>query len=235
MHERQHYRLVSWRRADNEINYRRFFAINTLVGLRVEDPEVFEGTHREVLRWYREGGVDGIRIDHPDGLRDPAGYLRRLRAAAPDAWLVVEKILEHGEEPPDWPVAGTTGYEALRQVCGLFVDAAGEPAFTALDADLNGGRTDWVELAHGAKLTVATVLLRAELLRLVRLAGNTAAGPDAARPADGADAGGDAAVGEAAADAAVEEAAAADAAGGEAAGAVEAALAEVLSCFGVYR
>ncbi len=172
VHERQHYRLVSWRRADNEINYRRFFAVNTLVGLRVEDPAVFRGTHAEVLRWYGQGALDGIRVDHPDGLRDPAGYLGRLRAAAPDAWLVVEKILEHGETLPDWPVAGTTGYEALRQVCGLFVDTAAEPAFTALDTELTGAATDWAELAHEAKHGVATVLLRAELLRLVRLAGD---------------------------------------------------------------
>jgi (1->4)-alpha-D-glucan 1-alpha-D-glucosylmutase len=177
VHERQHYRLVSWRRADTEINYRRFFAVNTLVALRVEDPEVFRGTHREVLRWYAGGGVDGIRVDHPDGLRDPAGYLGRLRTSAPEAWLVVEKILEHGEELPDWPVAGTTGYDALRVVCGLFVDAAAEPAFTALDAELTStgardatGATVWAELRHEAKLTVATTQLRAELRRLVRLA-----------------------------------------------------------------
>jgi (1->4)-alpha-D-glucan 1-alpha-D-glucosylmutase len=167
VHERQHYRLVDWRRANTEINYRRFFAVNTLAALRVEDPAVFEATHREVLRW----GADGIRVDHPDGLRDPAGYLRRLRAAAGErTWLVAEKILERGERLPDWPVAGTTGYDELRLVSGVFVDQAGEEAFTALDTALNGGRTDWAEMVHEAKLVTATVLLRAELLRLVRLA-----------------------------------------------------------------
>ncbi len=78
-HRRQHYELVDWRRGNSEVNYRRFFAIVELAGLRVEDPDVFEATHREILRWYRAGDVDGIRVDHPDGLRDPAGYFRRLR------------------------------------------------------------------------------------------------------------------------------------------------------------
>ncbi len=136
VHERQHYRLVSWRRADTDLNYRRFFAVNDLAGLRVEDPVVFDAVHREVLRWYAAGDLDGIRVDHPDGLRDPGGYFARLADAAPEAWLVAEKILEPGEELPDWPIAGTTGYDALREVAGLFVDPAGEPAFTALDASL---------------------------------------------------------------------------------------------------
>jgi (1->4)-alpha-D-glucan 1-alpha-D-glucosylmutase len=176
VHERQHYRLVSWRLAGSQLNYRRFFAVSTLAGLRVEDPAVFHATHAEVLRWHAEGGVDGIRIDHPDGLRDPTGYLRRLHAAAPDAWLVVEKILEPGEElPADWPVAGTTGYDALREVCGLFVDTAAEPAFTALNSRLTApaGRepAGWAEVAHQAKVGMATGQLHAELCWLDRLAG----------------------------------------------------------------
>jgi (1->4)-alpha-D-glucan 1-alpha-D-glucosylmutase len=176
VHQRQHYRLVSWRRANSEINYRRFFAVNTLAALRVEDPAIFDATHREVLRWVAEGDADGIRVDHPDGLRDPAGYLRMLRAAAgADTWLVVEKILEHGEELPDWPVDGTTGYEDARLVCGVFVDPGGEDAFTALDTELTGTPTDWPRMVHDAKLVNATVLLRAELLRLVRLAKPTPA------------------------------------------------------------
>ena len=122
VHDRQHYELVNWTRGDSELNYRRFFAIIDLAGLRVEDPEVFDATHAEILRWYAEGAVQGIRVDHPDGLRDPGEYLQRLRDAAPDAWLVVEKILEPGEQLPAWPVAGTTGYDALSEVCGVFVD-----------------------------------------------------------------------------------------------------------------
>jgi (1->4)-alpha-D-glucan 1-alpha-D-glucosylmutase len=169
VHLRQNYRLASWRLANTEINYRRFFAVNSLAALRVEDPKIFEATHREVLRWVAAGETDGIRVDHPDGLRDPSGYLDMLREAAPGVWLVVEKILEHGEELPPWPVDGTTGYEVLRQVCGAFVDPAAEAAFTALDTELLGTPTDWPELVHDAKLVIATVLLRAELLRLIRL------------------------------------------------------------------
>src|SRR5918997_3169585 len=101
VHDRQHYELVSWRRGDAELTYRRFFAIADLAGLRVEDPAVFAATHELVLAWAKAGEVDGIRVDHPDGLRDPAGYLARLRAAAPEAWLVVEKILGYGEGLPD--------------------------------------------------------------------------------------------------------------------------------------
>ncbi len=162
VHDRQHYRLVSWRRGD-ELNYRRFFAVSELAGLRVEDRTVFEATHAELLRWYADGDVAGIRIDHPDGLVDPVGYLTWLRDAAPDAWLVVEKILEHGETlPASWPVAGTSGYDALAEVSGLFVSAAGEKALISRDGD-------YAQLVHDSKLDVATGMLRAELDRLVRL------------------------------------------------------------------
>jgi len=170
VHDRQHYRLVDWRRGDAELTYRRFFAVSDLAGLRVEDPAVFAATHAEVLRWVADGDVDGLRVDHPDGLRDPLGYLARLRGAAPGVWLVVEKILEYGEELPDWPVDGTTGYDALREVCGLFVDPAGEPAFTALDTALTGTAVSWPELAHACKLEVAHRMFPAELRRLAALA-----------------------------------------------------------------
>jgi (1->4)-alpha-D-glucan 1-alpha-D-glucosylmutase len=170
VHDRQHYELVSWRRGNREINYRRFFAVAELAAVRVEDPAVFEATHRELLRWYAAGELDGIRVDHPDGLRDPAGYLRRLADAAPDAWLIVEKILEVGEELPDWPVAGTTGYDALREVCGLFVDPSAEAAFPA---------SDWAEQVHRGKREAATRLLAAELTRLCRLAPDVPAVEDA--------------------------------------------------------
>ncbi|OWV04831.1 malto-oligosyltrehalose synthase [Micromonospora wenchangensis] len=181
VHDRQHYELVSWRRGDTELTYRRFFAVSDLAGLRVEDPAVFDATHAEVLRWVAAGEVDGIRVDHPDGLRDPAGYLARLRAAAPHAWLVVEKILEYGEELPDWPVDGTTGYDALAAVCGLFVDGRAEGDFTALDARLTGHHTSWQDLTHATKLAAATRLLAAELGRLAALAPDL--DPDATRAA----------------------------------------------------
>ncbi|MEV5694363.1 malto-oligosyltrehalose synthase [Micromonospora globbae] len=170
VHDRQHYELVSWRRGDAELTYRRFFAVSGLAGLRVEDPEVFAATHELILRWATAGEVDGIRVDHPDGLRDPAGYLTRLRDAAGPVWLVVEKILEYGEELPDWPVDGTTGYEALAAVSGLFVDPDAEADFTALDTRLTGRRTSWPDLIHDTKLAAATRLLAAELGRLAALA-----------------------------------------------------------------
>ncbi|WP_211247781.1 malto-oligosyltrehalose synthase [Cryptosporangium arvum] len=169
VHDRQHYRLVDWRRGDGEITYRRFFAIADLAGLRVEDPTVFNATHGEILRWYAEGGLDGIRVDHPDGLLDPGEYLQRLRVGAPEAWLVVEKIAEPGEELPEWPIDGLTGYDALGEVGALFVDPAGEDAFTALDTELTGVTTDYPELLYASKKDVATGMLRAELRRLARL------------------------------------------------------------------
>ncbi|GGR75143.1 malto-oligosyltrehalose synthase [Micromonospora fulviviridis] len=169
VHDRQHYELVNWRRGDTELTYRRFFAVSDLAGLRVEDPEVFRATHAEILRWAAAGDLAGIRVDHPDGLRDPAGYLARLRAAAPGAWLVVEKILEYGEELPDWPVDGTTGYDALAATCGLFVDPDAEADFTALDGRLTGRHTSWEDLTHDTKLAAATRLLAAELGRLAAL------------------------------------------------------------------
>ncbi len=171
VHAAQHYRLVSWR---SDVGYRRFFAVSELAAVRVEDPEVFADTHGEVLRWVAEGDVDGLRVDHPDGLTDPVGYLHRLREHAPDAWIVVEKILEPGEELPDsWPVEGTTGYDALAEVDGVLVDPAGETAFTALDTELTGVRTGWAQLVQDCKLDVATGMLASELRRLAALALNT--------------------------------------------------------------
>ncbi len=170
VHTLQHYELVSWRRARTELNYRRFFAVSGLAAVRVEDPEVFQSIHGEVLRWCADGEVDGIRVDHIDGLRDPAGYLERLREATAGTWLVAEKITEPGEDLPSWEIDGGTGYDSLREICGLFVDPAAEPAFTALDTEVTGVEADWEEMAHQSKLEVATGLLRAELRRLVRLA-----------------------------------------------------------------
>jgi (1->4)-alpha-D-glucan 1-alpha-D-glucosylmutase len=171
VHAAQHYRLVSWR---SDVGYRRFFAVSELAAVRVEDPQVFASTHGEVLRWVAKGDIDGLRVDHPDGLTDPAGYLHRLRAHAPYAWIVVEKILEPGEElPGTWPVEGTTGYDALAEVDGVLVDPAGETAFTALDTELTGVQTSWTQLVHDCKLDVATGMLGSELRRLAALAPTT--------------------------------------------------------------
>ncbi|MGY1844924.1 malto-oligosyltrehalose synthase [Modestobacter sp. SYSU DS0875] len=173
VHDRQHYELVDWRRADDQLNYRRFFAINTLAGLRVEDPEVFRATHALIVELVENGSVDALRIDHPDGLADPKGYLDSLAAATGDRWTVVEKILEPGEElPGSWKTAGTTGYDALTEVDGVLVDPAGEPAFTALDTELAGHRVDYAQLVHDCKREVTDGMLGSEVARLQRIVGD---------------------------------------------------------------
>ncbi|GAB3324100.1 malto-oligosyltrehalose synthase [Geodermatophilus aquaeductus] len=172
VHDRQHYELVDWRRADSDLNYRRFFAINTLAGLRVEDPAVFDATHELVLRLVEQGAVDGLRIDHPDGLADPKGYLDRLAEASGGRWTVVEKILEPGEDlPGSWRCAGTTGYDALAEVDDVLVDPAGEAALTALDTELSGRPVDYAQLVHDCKREVTDGILGSEVARLVRVIG----------------------------------------------------------------
>ncbi|HEX5405748.1 MAG TPA: malto-oligosyltrehalose synthase [Pseudonocardiaceae bacterium] len=169
VHARQHYEVVCWRRGNAELNYRRFFDITTLAAVRVEDPEVFEATHGAVLRWVADGHVTGLRVDHPDGLADPGEYMRRLRAAAPGAWLVVEKILHPGERlPASWPVDGTTGYDALREFCGVFVDPAGEAPFTEL-AHRSGVDTDFAAVTEVSRRLVTDTILVAEVRRIAAL------------------------------------------------------------------
>jgi (1->4)-alpha-D-glucan 1-alpha-D-glucosylmutase len=148
--ESQNYRLAHWRVSGDEINYRRFFEIDDLAAVRVEDPAVFVATHGRLLQSVARGEVQGLRIDHIDGLADPLAYLRAL----PDGiYLVVEKILGPGEAlPADWPVAGTTGYEFMNDVLGLFVDSSAEAAFTDGYVDYTGRTGDFAELARTAKL-----------------------------------------------------------------------------------
>jgi (1->4)-alpha-D-glucan 1-alpha-D-glucosylmutase len=144
--------------------HRRFFDVDELAGVRVEDPEVFAETHRAVLRLVRDGVVDGLRVDHVDGLADPRGYLERLRAEGVErVW--VEKILEPGEELRDWPVEGTTGYEFANDVQALFVDPGGEPVLT----ELAGERRPWAEVAFEAKLEQVRTTFGPEVERLRRL------------------------------------------------------------------
>ena len=165
VHARQHYELVNWRRADNELNYRRFFGVNTLAGIRVEVPWVFDESHAEIRRWFDEALVDGLRIDHPDGLADPRGYLTRLRELTGGAYLLVEKILEPGETlPADWDTEGTTGYDALADIDRLFVDPAGEDPLSALVP-----AEPYTDMIHGTKRGIADHLLHSEVQRLVRL------------------------------------------------------------------
>jgi (1->4)-alpha-D-glucan 1-alpha-D-glucosylmutase len=171
VHDRQHYELMNYRRADAELNYRRFFAISTLAGIRVELPEVFGRSHQEISRWVENGWVDGLRIDHPDGLADPGGYLDDLAALIDHRYVLVEKIIEGDERlPSSWAAAGTTGYEALAALDRLFTDPAGEAPLDDLDTQLRGGlRVDWPVLIRSSKRAVADGILRSEVLRLARL------------------------------------------------------------------
>jgi (1->4)-alpha-D-glucan 1-alpha-D-glucosylmutase len=148
--------------------WRRFFDIDELAGVRQEDPEVFEETHKLALRLVKEGVVDGLRVDHPDGLADPAGYLQQLRdGGAERVW--VEKILEANEELRGWPVSGTVGYEFLNDAQALFVDPAGEAPMTALYQELTGERRPFHELADEAKLEQANGTFKPEVERLRRV------------------------------------------------------------------
>ncbi|HFT0375894.1 TPA: malto-oligosyltrehalose synthase [Enterobacter mori] len=126
LHEAQSWRLMSWREAPKQLSWRRFFEITGLVGVRVEDEQVFHDTHRLILELVHDGTVDGLRIDHIDGLADPLGYLQRLRqATGPDCYITVEKILAKGEQlPAEWPVSGTTGYEFIASLAEVLVDDA---------------------------------------------------------------------------------------------------------------
>jgi len=156
--------------------HRRFFDIDDLAGVRQEDEEVFEQTHRLVLSLVREGVIDGLRIDHPDGLADPAQYVARLRAGGAElVWI--EKILESNERLRDWPVSGTVGYEFLNDVCGVFVDGSAEPAFTELWTSVSGERRGFAEVALEARLEQATGPFQPEIERLARELGDAVADP----------------------------------------------------------
>ncbi|WP_439677039.1 malto-oligosyltrehalose synthase [Embleya sp. MST-111070] len=165
----QHYELAHWRRADTELNYRRFFTIAGLIALRQEDDEVFAATHATMVRLLNEGLIHGLRIDHPDGLADPRAYLERLRAAAPNAWIVVEKILSDEETlPADWACDGTTGYDALRRVDNLFLDPEGADPLRALHREQTGVREGFDYLAQEARAEVLAGGLATEFARLRR-------------------------------------------------------------------
>jgi (1->4)-alpha-D-glucan 1-alpha-D-glucosylmutase len=166
-----HWRAVHWSEADHGLNYRRFFAVNTLAGVRVEDPDVFDAAHVEVKRWFEEGLVDGLRVDHPDGLRDPGGYLDSLADLTGSAYVVVEKILARRdasgssgtavEEMPRWATAGTTGYDALAVIDRVLTDGDGVERLPFADLD-------WPALIHGTKRAAADGILGSEVRRVVR-------------------------------------------------------------------
>jgi (1->4)-alpha-D-glucan 1-alpha-D-glucosylmutase len=181
----QHYRLAYWRDARTELNYRRFFTISDLIAVRAERPEVFAATHETVLRLLREGVADGLRIDHPDGLADPAGYLRRLAEASGGRWTVVEKILQRDEPlPADWDCAGTTGYDALDRIDGVFTDPAGVAELTDFYREFTGVPDDrggrWAQTARRAAYRVVTRDLAAEVSRLAASADRAQRAPGAA-------------------------------------------------------
>lgn len=164
---RQNYRLAWWKVAGDESDYRRFFDISDLVGLRMEDPEVFAAYHSALLGLVRDAKVSGLRVDHPDGLRDPQQYLERLAEATSGAWVVAEKILATGEVLPDgWPVAGTTGYDFANQLGGLFVDPAGEEEITSIYRDFTGDESTFDDTASVAKREVIDGSLAADFERL---------------------------------------------------------------------
>jgi (1->4)-alpha-D-glucan 1-alpha-D-glucosylmutase len=171
---RQAYRLAHWRVAAEEINYRRFFDINELAAIRMEDPAVFQRTHAFVFDLLKQGCIDGFRVDHVDGLYDPATYLHRLQARArevrPDLFggnnslfLVVEKILGLQETLPDWPVEGTTGYDALVMLNGLFVEGRHERAMTAAYDAFSRVRVPFREIAYHGKQLILRVSMASEL------------------------------------------------------------------------
>jgi (1->4)-alpha-D-glucan 1-alpha-D-glucosylmutase len=170
--ERQAYRLAYWRVAADDINYRRFFDINALAGLRMENPEVFDATHALVLQLLAEGKLDGLRIDHPDGLYDPEGYFERLQdyfsAAAAGTekplYVAIEKILEPGESLPQaWRVHGTTGYEFANQTNGLFINSAAESALDGIYREFSGETASFATILYRSKQYMMTTALTSEL------------------------------------------------------------------------
>jgi len=167
--DQQNYRLAWWQAAGRDLGYRRFFDVNTLIGLRSEVPEVFAETHRLVLELVRAGAADGLRIDHVDGMQDPDGYLHRLHDTCP-CYVVVEKIFAVEERlPHEWPVEGTTGYDFLNLVGGLFVNPAAEAPFTQFYATFAGVTDSYADVAHDKRLIVLREGLGSDVNRLAEL------------------------------------------------------------------
>ncbi len=166
--QRQAYRIAHWRVASSETNYRRFFDINSLAGVRVEESAVFEATHEFVFRLIEDDLVHGLRIDHIDGLADPQMYLEMLRARlGPDFYIVVEKILEPGEALPPWPIAGATGYEAMFYLDGIYVSSQNEERFTGIYEKISGDQKEFETQLRDAKLELLRISFRSELETLV--------------------------------------------------------------------
>ena len=167
--DRQNYRLAWWKAAKDEVDYRRFFDVASLAALRQEDELVFEDTHALVLEWLVQGVIDGVRVDHPDGLLLPEQYVRWLRERAPAAWIVVEKILHSDEHLPPWPCDGTTGYDFLNRVMRVLNDPAGEAPMSRAYAAFTAESVHFDEIAYEKKRLVLRDVLAADLLRLTNL------------------------------------------------------------------
>ena len=166
----QNYRLAYWKTSDQELGYRRFFDVNSLIGLRMEREHVFDETHELILYWIEKGVLDGVRIDHPDGLRDPKQYLERLRHRAPDAYIVAEKILESGEwMRPDWPIEGTSGYDFLNVCNATLVAPDGLQQLTDVYRDFTHQPTDFPDIAFEKKTNIAKETLASDVNRLATL------------------------------------------------------------------
>ena len=162
--------MAYWKAADQQLSYRRFFDVNTLIGVRMEREYVFEETHALILRWLREGLLDGVRVDHPDGLRDPLQYFERLRSASPGAWIIGEKILESGEFlPSNWPIHGTSGYDFMNQVLGLLVKPDGLTKLGEHYRTFTGDEATFPVIAHDKKLNVTQEALGADVNRLATI------------------------------------------------------------------
>jgi (1->4)-alpha-D-glucan 1-alpha-D-glucosylmutase len=186
----QNFRLAYWLDPNEGINYRRFFAISDLVGVRAEDPVVFEATHDHILRLTGAGAIRGFRVDHIDGLRDPVGYLNRLQEHLVGSqslemgppYVLVEKILSQGESlPDDWPVAGTTGYEYLNLANGLFVYPPGAQKVNRAYFKFLGKEMKFADVTYEKKKLVMNTLLRVEMQSLGRQLADLAAGDRYAR------------------------------------------------------
>jgi (1->4)-alpha-D-glucan 1-alpha-D-glucosylmutase len=179
--ELQAYRLVHWTVSTDQLGYRRFFDINSLVGVRTEQADVFDAVHGRICAWLGDGTIAGVRVDHVDGLRDPAGYLACLRARAPDAWIVVEKIIAADEALPAWPVDGTTGYELADRMTLLLADPAGEAALTRTFEAYTGVAFDAAGARRVARCDVMSDALHSEVVRLVDLAARACSASPACR------------------------------------------------------
>jgi (1->4)-alpha-D-glucan 1-alpha-D-glucosylmutase len=168
--DEQNYRLAFWRTADQELGYRRFFDVTSLIGLRVEREHVFLASHSRIIEWLRNGQLAGVRVDHPDGLRNPQQYFERLHAQAPNAWIVAEKILEPGESLREtWPVQGTSGYDFLSACNSLMVHGDGLNALTEIYHRFTDEPTDFEPLARDKKLNVQHEALGSDVNRLAAI------------------------------------------------------------------